>query len=97
MKKNPRSIILISFNSAGQPLSIHLKFVMEYYLSKKVVIITKERFVVRGVLNQVTQGEVFLADYNMAPMANLEEYVCKGSDDDLLIIPKCNVISMCKQ
>lgn len=48
---------------------------MEYYLSKKVVVITKEHFVARGVLVQVTQGEVFLADYNMAPMANLEEYV----------------------
>lgn len=70
---------------------------MEYYLSKKVVVITKGQFVARGILAQVTQGEVFLAEYNMAPMANLEEYVCKGSDDDYLIIPKCNVISMCKQ
>lgn len=70
---------------------------MEYYLSKQVVLITKGNFVVRGTLSQVTQGEVFIADYNMAPMTNLEEYICKGSDDDYLIVPKCNVISICSK
>lgn len=70
---------------------------MEYYLSKPVVIITKGNFVVRGVLSNVTPGEIMVADYNMAQLQNLEEYVCKGSGDDYLIVPKCNVISICRK
>lgn len=70
---------------------------MEYYLSKEVIVITKGTFVCRGTLSQVTQGEIFLADYNMAQLSNLQEYVCKGSYDDYLIIPKCNIISLCKK
>lgn len=70
---------------------------MEYYLRQAVVVIVKDNYVARGTVAQVTQNEVLLADYNLAPMTNLEEYICKGSGDDYLIIPKVNVISMCRK
>lgn len=70
---------------------------MEYYLRKEVVVIVKDNYVARWTLAQVTQNEVLLANCNMAPMTNLEEYICKDSGDDYLIIPKVNVISMCRK
>lgn len=70
---------------------------MEYYLKQAVVVIVKDNYVAHGTVVQVTQNEVLLANYHMAPMTDLEEYICKGSGDDYLIIPKVNVISMCRK
>lgn len=69
---------------------------MEYYMGQKVLIVTKDGFVVRGLLNNVTPGEIFLADYRMSQLNHLAENVCKGSGDDYLIIPKFSVISLCR-
>ncbi|KAK8876100.1 hypothetical protein M9Y10_006286 [Tritrichomonas musculus] len=70
---------------------------MEYYLSKKIIVIAKDQYVVKGTLSQVTPGEIYISDYKMTTLANLEEPIAKGSDEDILIIPKFSVISMTSQ